>query len=174
MVTRFWTSIPDRPLAWAAACVAAGLAVPILAFGLLNAMGEAFAIQTWFGGDPIPLRILVWTIPVLACAFLIGHLTRANAFRFGLAAGVSAALCLMAIATKGEFAQGESIAPLAKFLLPELTLTLLLLPLASLLFKEMNMKKSDATQGPPASELARQAVPLNSSGKSKASRKAKS
>ena len=121
-------------LALTATCIAAGLAVPFLAFGLLNAIGGAVSLQSWFGVNPVPLRVLVWAVPVLVCAFLVGRLTRKNAFRFGLVAGVSAALCLLAIATSREFSQGDSIAPLAKFLLPELTLTLLLLPLASLLW----------------------------------------
>ena len=121
-----------RTIARAIACIAAGSSIPFLAFGLLNLVGEALSPLSLLRGSPLLLRLLVWSVPVLLCAFGIGRLARLNAFLYGLLAGVSASLCLLIVATTREFSRGDSIAPLAQFLLPELTLTLLLLPLASI------------------------------------------
>ena len=123
-----------KTLALAFVCVAAGSAVPPLALGLLGVVVGTVSLPTWLVANPVLLRIVIWIAPVLLCAYLVARLTRRNAFRFGLLAGVSASICLLAIAVTSEYSQGDAIAPLAKFLLPELSLLLLFLPLISALW----------------------------------------
>jgi hypothetical protein len=115
-------------------CIGAGFLVPLLAFSLLGVVvGNLWPVPHWMISHDALLRMLVWTVPVLLCAFAIARLARSNSLRFGLLGGASASVSLVVMAATSEYRHGESTAQLVNFLLPELSVSALVLPLATVL-----------------------------------------
>ena len=116
----------------AIASVGTGALVPFVALSLLGLIAAyAVPVPGWMISMPALLRVLVWIAPVLLCALIVAHFAKASPLRFGLLAGVSAAATLVAMALTSGYLRDESITELAMFLLPELSVSVVLLPIAS-------------------------------------------
>ena len=121
-----------KTLVLVVACVAAGFLVPILALSLLGiVVGNLSPVPHWMIVRPALLRMSVWAVPVILCAFFVARLAKSNPLGFGLLAGISASVTLVVVAAISEYGFGESTTQLVNFLLPELSVSLFLLPLAS-------------------------------------------
>jgi hypothetical protein len=116
----------------AIASVGTGALVPVVALSLLGLIvGNVAPVPTWMISSPALLRVLIWVAPVLLCALIVARFAKVSPLRFGLLAGASAAASLVVTALASGYWGEESITELVMFLLPELSVSVVLLPVAA-------------------------------------------